>query len=62
VASGCFYTDEKPTQQVGIVPDKTVGPTIEGIREGRDEVLEEGVRQILGTDAPTDLVQKVAKP
>jgi C-terminal processing protease CtpA/Prc len=59
---GVFYPDGKPTQQIGIVPDKTVRPTIEGIREGRDKVLEEGVRLILGTDAPADLVRKVAKP
>jgi C-terminal processing protease CtpA/Prc len=59
---GVFYPDGKPTQQIGIVPDKTVRPTIEGIREGRDEVLEEGVRQILGKDAPEDLVRKIAKP
>ena len=59
---GVFYPDGRPTQQVGIIPDKTVRPTIEGIRDGRDEVLEEGVRQILGPDAPEDLVRKVAKP
>jgi C-terminal processing protease CtpA/Prc len=59
---GVFYPDGRPTQQVGIIPDRTVRPTIEGIRDGRDEVLEEGVRQILGPDAPEDLVRKVAKP
>ena len=59
---GVFYPNGKPTQQIGIVPDKTVRPTIEGIRDGRDEVLEEGVRQILGKDAQEDLVRKVAKP
>ena len=59
---GVFYPDGRPTQQIGIIPDKTVRPTIEGIRDGRDEVLEEAVRQILGADAPADLVQKIAKP
>jgi len=59
---GVFYPDGKPTQQIGIVPDKMVRQTIEGIRDGRDEVLEEGVRQILGKDAPEELVRKVAKP
>ncbi|MGA9669290.1 MAG: S41 family peptidase [Terracidiphilus sp.] len=59
---GVSYPDGRPTQQIGIVPDKTVRPTIEGIREGRDEVLEEGVRQILGADAAADVVQKIAKP
>jgi C-terminal processing protease CtpA/Prc len=59
---GIFYPDGKPTQQIGIVPDKIVRPTIEGIRDGRDEVLEEGVRLILGAEAPADLVRSVAKP
>ena len=59
---GVFYPDGKPTQRIGIVPDKTVRPTIEGIRDGRDEVLEEGVRQILGPDAPAGLVKTIAKP
>jgi len=49
---GVFYPDKRPTQRIGIVPDVEVKPTIEGIREGRDEVLEEGLRQILGHDAP----------
>src|SRR5204863_4154437 len=37
---GVFYPDKKPTQRVGIVPDVEARPTIEGIRAGRDEVLE----------------------
>jgi Peptidase family S41 len=43
---GVFYPDKKPTQRVGIVPDIIVTPTVAGIREGRDEVLEAAVRQI----------------
>ncbi len=43
---GVFYPDKKPTQRVGIIPDIEVKPTIAGIREGRDEVLEEALRQI----------------
>ncbi|MGH9866894.1 MAG: S41 family peptidase [Candidatus Polarisedimenticolia bacterium] len=46
---GVFYPDHTPTQQVGIVPDVKVLPTIRGIREGRDEVLEEAIRQIQGS-------------
>ena len=46
---GVFYPDKKPTQRVGIVPDVEVQPTIAGIRAGRDEVLEEALRQILET-------------
>ena len=47
---GVFYPDKTPTQRVGIVPDVEVRPSIAGIREGRDEVLEEALRQILGTE------------
>jgi hypothetical protein len=43
---GVFYPDKRPTQRVGILPDVEVVPTIEGIRAGRDEVLEEALRQI----------------
>ena len=49
---GVFYPDKKPTQQIGIVPDIEVKPTIEGIREGRDEVLEAALRQIRGAPTP----------
>ena len=59
---GVFYPDKKPTQQIGIVPDKVVYPTIEGIRDGRDEVLEEGIRQIIGAEAPLpDIPPTIAK-
>jgi len=37
---GVFYPDFTPTQRVGIIPDYFVQPTIRGIREGRDEVLD----------------------
>jgi hypothetical protein len=37
---GTFYSDYTPTQRVGIIPDYEVLPTIQGIRDGRDEVLE----------------------
>jgi C-terminal processing protease CtpA/Prc len=45
---GVFYPDGRPTQQVGIIPDLEVRPTIAGIRSGRDEVLEAGVSRALG--------------
>lgn len=59
---GVFYPDKTPTQRVGIVPDVEVRPTIDGIREGRDEVLEEAIRQILGDDADDAEVRRMAKP
>ncbi|HET6631697.1 MAG TPA: S41 family peptidase [Rhodanobacteraceae bacterium] len=45
---GVFYPDKRPTQRIGIVPDITVEPTIAAIRAGRDPVLEEALRLILG--------------
>ena len=40
---GIYYPDGTETQQVGIVPDIEVKPTITGIIEGRDEVLEKAI-------------------
>ena len=47
---GVFYPDRRPTQRVGIVPDLNVRPTIAGIRQGRDEVLEAAVSRALGQE------------
>jgi C-terminal processing protease CtpA/Prc len=47
---GVFYPDGRPTQQVGIVPDLVVRPTLRGVRAGRDEVLEAGVSRLLGRE------------
>lgn len=46
---GVFYPDGSPTQRVGIVPDVFVTPTAEGIRDGRDEVLERALYEVGGT-------------
>ncbi len=59
---GVFYPDKKPTQRIGIIPDVKVEPTIAGIRAGRDEVLEEAIRQLLGKSVPEGEIQKMAKP
>ncbi|HWN07665.1 MAG TPA: S41 family peptidase [Steroidobacteraceae bacterium] len=45
---GVFYPDRSPTQRVGIVPDIVVTPTVAGIRDGRDEVIERAIREIMG--------------
>ena len=37
---GVYYPDRRETQRIGIVPDIEVKPTIKGIQEGRDEVLD----------------------
>ena len=47
---GVFYPDKRPTQRVGIIPDVVVRPSVEGIRAGRDEVLETGVSRALGRE------------
>jgi C-terminal processing protease CtpA/Prc len=59
---GVFYPDRTPTQRVGIVADVPAKPTIAGIRAGRDEVLEEGVRQIVGKEVADKEIRKLARP
>lgn len=43
---GVYYPDGRETQRAGIVPDIELSPTIEGIRQGRDELLEKAVEII----------------
>ena len=43
---GVYYPNGTETQRVGIVPDIEVHPTIEGIRAGKDELLEKAVELI----------------
>jgi len=43
---GVYYPDGTETQRVGIVPDIEVKPTIKGIREGKDEVLDRAIELI----------------
>jgi C-terminal processing protease CtpA/Prc len=43
---GIYYPDGKETQRVGIVPDIVVLPTIEGIKQGKDELLEKAIELI----------------
>ena len=43
---GIYYPDGKETQRVGIIPDIEVKPTIKGILEGRDELLEKAIELI----------------
>lgn len=59
---GVFYPDKTPTQRVGIVPDVEVLPTLAGIREGRDELLEEAIRRILGDGVSEESVRRLARP
>ncbi|RYJ40094.1 Peptidase S41 [Flavobacterium anhuiense] len=43
---GVYYPDGRETQRVGIVPDIEVKPTILGIQQGKDEVLERALLYI----------------
>lgn len=44
---GVNYPNGQETQRIGIIPDIEVYPTIEGIRNGRDELLEKAIEVIL---------------
>ncbi|MCX8525730.1 S41 family peptidase [Chryseobacterium formosus] len=43
---GIYYPDGKETQRIGIIPDEEVKPTIEGIKNSKDEVLEKATKWI----------------
>ena len=58
---GIFYPDKRPTQRIGIVPDVEVKPTLDGVRAGRDEVLEAALRQILGLQTPAEEIRTLAR-
>lgn len=45
-AIGIYYPDGGETQRVGVKIDEIVKPTIRGIREGRDELLERAIELI----------------
>jgi C-terminal processing protease CtpA/Prc len=45
---GVYYPNKRETQRIGIVPNIEVKPTIKGIQEGRDEVLERAILFIEG--------------
>ena len=41
---GVYYPDGRETQRIGILPDIALKPTIEGIRNGKDELLELAIK------------------
>lgn len=43
---GVYNPDESETQRIGIIPDIEVKPTIEGIKNKKDEVLEKAMKWI----------------
>ncbi len=44
---GVNYPNGEETQRIGIVPDIQVVPSIEGIRQGKDELLEKAIETIM---------------
>ncbi|QTA85228.1 S41 family peptidase [Desulfonema magnum] len=42
------WPDGTPFQGIGIIPDVRVSPTIRALRQGRDEILEQGIRTLKG--------------
>jgi C-terminal processing protease CtpA/Prc len=54
---GVFYPDKSPTQRVGIIPDIVARPTREGIRMGRDEVLEAALSHILEIKVNDEIIE-----
>lgn len=44
---GVYYPDGGETQRIGIVPDIEVRPTINGIKNGKDELIEKAIETIL---------------
>lgn len=43
---GVYYPDGRETQRVGIIPNIEIKPTIKGIKEGKDELLEKAIEII----------------
>jgi C-terminal processing protease CtpA/Prc len=43
---GVYYPDKRETQRIGIIPDIEIKPTIKGIQEGKDEVLDRAMQFI----------------
>jgi hypothetical protein len=43
---GVFYPDGKPTQRVGVKIDEVIYPTISGIKQGKDELLDKAIQTL----------------
>lgn len=55
-----LYPDSSPTQRVGVRIDTVVHPTVLGIQTGRDEILEEAIRQI-APEMSEQEIEKIAR-
>ena len=45
---GVYTPEGEQTQRVGVQPDVWCEPTLDGIREGRDELVEQAIAIIQG--------------
>lgn len=45
---GVYYPDGKETQRIGIIPDIEVKPTLQGIKKGKDELIDKAIKIING--------------
>lgn len=43
---GVFYPDGKPTQRVGVKIDEVIYPTINGVKQGKDELLDKAMETL----------------
>ena len=58
---GVFYPDKSRTQQIGIVPDIAIAPTVAGVRAGRDEVLERAVIEIMQQEVSQEALLEMTR-
>lgn len=47
---GAYYPDGRETQRIGIIPDILVKPSVEGLKNEKDEVLERALEYIKSTN------------
>ena len=43
---GVYYPDGRTTQRIGVKLDEVVEPSLKGIKDGRDEVLDRAIKII----------------
>ena len=58
---GVYYPNGRIMQRSGVLIDVWSEPTLEGFRSGRDEVLEDGLRVLLGASVSEDQIREIAK-
>jgi C-terminal processing protease CtpA/Prc len=59
--TGVFQADKRPTQRIGIVADVPAKRTLAGMRAGRDEILEAGLRQIIGAQKAAAVINTLRR-